>query len=152
MFLHAGPDVMTLNVSDQPRDEEFLPSPSSSINSENLLWLAGSCRRAAPPQTLSPNRLVCDWQHIGLDMFSPTRRPKRIYQMTHGVLNLPRNFLLDWMFGHSLINCHVEHHLFPFLSDHMCLKVARSIFHSQLFSTKEGYWFSLRASGVNKHS
>lgn len=43
--------------------------------------------------------------------------------MTHGVLNLPRNFLLDWTFGHSLINCHVEHHLFPFLSDHMCLKV-----------------------------
>lgn len=43
--------------------------------------------------------------------------------MTHGVLNLPRNPVLDWTFGHSLINCHVEHHLFPFLSDHMCLKV-----------------------------
>ncbi|XP_044033699.1 fatty acid desaturase 6 [Siniperca chuatsi] len=63
------------------------------------------------------------FQHIGLHMFSPTRRPKRIYQMTHGVLNLPRNPLLDWIFGHSLINCHVEHHLFPFLSDNMCLKV-----------------------------
>ncbi|CAF89151.1 unnamed protein product, partial [Tetraodon nigroviridis] len=65
------------------------------------------------------------FQHIGLDMFSPTRRPKRIYQMSHGVLNLPRNLLLDWTFGHSLINCHVEHHLFPLLSDHMCLKVGR---------------------------
>ncbi|XP_030256488.1 fatty acid desaturase 6 [Sparus aurata] len=63
------------------------------------------------------------FQHIGLDMFSPTSRPKRIYQMTHGVLNLPRNPVLDWIFGHSLINCHVEHHLFPFLSDNMCLKV-----------------------------
>ncbi|XP_042254167.1 fatty acid desaturase 6 [Thunnus maccoyii] len=63
------------------------------------------------------------FQHIGLPMFSPTCRPKRIYQMTHGVLNLPRNPVLDWIFGHSLINCHVEHHLFPFLSDHMCLKV-----------------------------
>nr|AZW33617.1 fatty acid desaturase 6 [Trachinotus ovatus] len=63
------------------------------------------------------------FQHIGLPMFSPTRRPKRIYQMTHGVLNLPRNPVLDWTFGHSLINCHVEHHLFPFLSDNMCLKV-----------------------------
>ncbi|KAG9331867.1 hypothetical protein JZ751_016680 [Albula glossodonta] len=61
--------------------------------------------------------------HIGLPMFSPTRRPKRILQMTHGVLNLPRNPVLDWIFGHSLINCHVEHHLFPFLSDNMCLKV-----------------------------
>ncbi|XP_037610137.1 fatty acid desaturase 6 [Sebastes umbrosus] len=63
------------------------------------------------------------FQHIGLHMFSATNRPKRIYQMTHGVLNLPRNPLLDWIFGHSLINCHVEHHLFPFLSDNMCLKV-----------------------------
>lgn len=63
------------------------------------------------------------FQHIGLPMFSSTSRPKRIYQMTHGVLNLPRNPLLDWVFGHSLINCHVEHHLFPFLSDNMCLKV-----------------------------
>uniref|UniRef100_A0A672QKN9 Fatty acid desaturase 6 n=2 Tax=Sinocyclocheilus grahami TaxID=75366 RepID=A0A672QKN9_SINGR len=63
------------------------------------------------------------FQHIGLPMFSATHRPKRIYQMTHGVLNLPRNSLLDWTFGHSLINCHVEHHLFPFLSDNMCLKV-----------------------------
>ncbi|GAA6079246.1 fatty acid desaturase 6 isoform X1 [Tachysurus ichikawai] len=56
-------------------------------------------------------------------MFSPSRRPKRIYQMSHGVLNLSRNPLLDWTFGHSLINCHVEHHLFPSLSDNMCLKV-----------------------------
>ncbi|XP_059387558.1 fatty acid desaturase 6-like [Carassius carassius] len=63
------------------------------------------------------------FQHIGLPMFSATNRPKRIYQMTHGVLNLPRNLLLDWTFGHSLISCHVEHHLFPFLSDNMCLKV-----------------------------
>ncbi|XP_074519666.1 fatty acid desaturase 6 [Halichoeres trimaculatus] len=63
------------------------------------------------------------FQHIGLPMFSPTSRPKRVYQMTHGVLNLPRNLLLDWLFGHSLINCHVEHHLFPFLTDNMCLKV-----------------------------
>lgn len=62
-------------------------------------------------------------QHVGLPMFSVKKTPKRIYQMTHGVLNLPRNFLLDWTFGHSLISCHVEHHLFPFLSDNMCLKV-----------------------------
>lgn len=76
---------------------------------------------------VSAERCVCvcerSRQHIGLDMFSPTRRPKRINQMSRGVLNLPRNLLLDWTFGHSLINCHVEHHLFPQLSDHMCLKV-----------------------------
>ncbi|KAF7659899.1 hypothetical protein LDENG_00291600 [Lucifuga dentata] len=75
------------------------------------------------------------FQHIGLPMFSPTDRPKRIYQMTHGVLNLPRNPLLDWTFGHSLINCHVEHHLFPFLTDNMCLKVKPIV--SQYLMEKE---------------
>lgn len=45
--------------------------------------------------------------------------------MSLGVLNLPRLPVLDWAFGHSLISCHVEHHLFPRLSDNMCLKVSR---------------------------
>ncbi|MEE6522127.1 hypothetical protein FKM82_020528 [Ascaphus truei] len=63
------------------------------------------------------------FQHIGLPMFSPSRRPRRLWLLSHGVLNLPRNLLLDWTFGHSLISCHVEHHLFPQLSDNMCLKV-----------------------------
>ncbi|XP_041265500.1 fatty acid desaturase 6 isoform X1 [Onychostruthus taczanowskii] len=62
-------------------------------------------------------------QHIGLPMFAADRRPKRIHLMSLGVLNLPRNALLDWSFGHSLISCHVEHHLFPSLSDNMCLKI-----------------------------
>lgn len=88
------------------------------------------------------------FQHIGLPMFSPTRRPKRIYQMTHGVLNLPRNPLLDWIFGHSLINCHVEHHLFPFLSDNMCLKVkpivSKYLTEKELPYQEDGYLSRLR--------
>ena len=63
------------------------------------------------------------FQHIGLPMYSPEDRPARIYQMTSGCLNLGRNVLLDFNFGHSLISCHIEHHLFPRLSDNMCLKV-----------------------------
>ncbi|KAM5273353.1 fatty acid desaturase 6 [Ctenodactylus gundi] len=63
------------------------------------------------------------FQHIGLPMFSPDKKPRRIHMMTLGVLNLPRLPVLDWVFGHSLISCHVEHHLFPTLSDNMCLKV-----------------------------
>ncbi|XP_070790739.1 fatty acid desaturase 6 [Pituophis catenifer annectens] len=63
------------------------------------------------------------FQHIGLPMFSPDKKPKRIHMMSCGVLNLPRNPLLDWTFGHSLISCHVEHHLFPGFSDNMCLKI-----------------------------
>ncbi|XP_069510954.1 fatty acid desaturase 6 isoform X2 [Ambystoma mexicanum] len=66
---------------------------------------------------------VSGFQHIGLAMFPPDHRPRRIHQMSHGVLNLPRNLMLDWTFGHSLISCHVEHHLFPHLSDNMCLKI-----------------------------
>ncbi|XP_053727992.1 fatty acid desaturase 6 [Synchiropus splendidus] len=88
------------------------------------------------------------FQHIGLPMFSPTCRPKRIHQMTHGVLNLPRNALLDWTFGHSLINCHVEHHLFPFLSDNMCLKVkplvSRYLTQKQLPYQEDSYLSRLR--------
>ncbi|KAF2980481.1 hypothetical protein EK904_006055 [Melospiza melodia maxima] len=63
------------------------------------------------------------FQHIGLPMFAADRKPRRIHLMSRGVLNLPRNPLLDWSFGHSLISCHVEHHLFPSLSDNMCLKI-----------------------------
>jgi fatty acid desaturase 6 len=63
------------------------------------------------------------FQHIGLPMYSQKHRPKKIYQMTTGVLNLPRNPILDFTFGHSIQSCHIEHHLFPKLSDNMCLKV-----------------------------
>ncbi|XP_069808446.1 fatty acid desaturase 6 [Dendropsophus ebraccatus] len=63
------------------------------------------------------------FQHIGLPVFSLSNRPPRLQLMTNSVLNLPRNPVLDWTFGHSIISCHVEHHLFPHLSDHMCLKV-----------------------------
>uniref|UniRef100_A0A8D0M029 Fatty acid desaturase 6 n=1 Tax=Sus scrofa TaxID=9823 RepID=A0A8D0M029_PIG len=63
------------------------------------------------------------FQHIGLPMFSRDKKPRRIHMMSLGVLNLPRLPVLDWAFGHSLISCHVEHHLFPRLSDNMCLKV-----------------------------
>ncbi|KAF6091971.1 hypothetical protein HJG60_000140 [Phyllostomus discolor] len=63
------------------------------------------------------------FQHIGLPMFSLDKKPRRIHMMSLGVLNLPRLPVLDWAFGHSIVSCHVEHHLFPKLSDHMCLKV-----------------------------
>lgn len=63
------------------------------------------------------------FQHIGLPMYSEKSKPVRIYQMASGVLNLPRNLILSFAFGHSVVSCHVEHHLFPKLSDNMCLKI-----------------------------
>uniref|UniRef100_A0A8D2LCV9 Fatty acid desaturase 6 n=1 Tax=Varanus komodoensis TaxID=61221 RepID=A0A8D2LCV9_VARKO len=87
------------------------------------------------------------FQHIGLAMFSADKKPKRIYMMTSGVLNLPRNPLLDWSFGHSLISCHVEHHLFPMLSDNMCLKikpiVSQYLKEKKLPYIEDSYWSRL---------
>lgn len=63
------------------------------------------------------------FQHIGLPMYARESKPARIYQMSTGVLNLARNPIMDVVFGHALYHCHVEHHLFPRLSDNMCLKI-----------------------------
>ena len=43
------------------------------------------------------------FQHIGLPMFALKDRPKTIYQMSTGVLNLSRNPVLDYCFGHSIM-------------------------------------------------
>lgn len=65
------------------------------------------------------------FQHIGLPMYDAKKRPaSRLHQMANSVLNLPRNPLLDYNFGHNIVSCHVEHHLFPRLSDNMCLKIS----------------------------
>ncbi|KAL7989468.1 hypothetical protein Chor_012134 [Crotalus horridus] len=88
------------------------------------------------------------FQHIGLPMFSPDKKPKRIHMMSCGVLNLPRNPLLDWVFGHSIISCHVEHHLFPAFSDNMCLKikpvVSQYLKKKKLQYNEDSYWSRLK--------
>ncbi|XP_065549526.1 fatty acid desaturase 6 isoform X3 [Lathamus discolor] len=86
-------------------------------------WSALLCMLLTRSLLAHPYIHVNIFQHIGLPMFAADRKPKRIQLMSLGVLNLPRNALLDWSFGHSLISCHVEHHLFPSLSDNMCLKI-----------------------------
>ncbi|XP_074642690.1 fatty acid desaturase 6-like [Tubulanus polymorphus] len=63
------------------------------------------------------------FQHIGLPMYDKAHRPKRLYQMATGCLNVYTNPLLNVCLGPSLVDCHVEHHLFPNLSDSLCLKV-----------------------------
>uniref|UniRef100_A0A8C6X8W0 Fatty acid desaturase 6 n=1 Tax=Naja naja TaxID=35670 RepID=A0A8C6X8W0_NAJNA len=88
------------------------------------------------------------FQHIGLPMFSLDKKPKRIHMMSCGVLNLPRNPLLDWVFGHSIISCHVEHHLFPAFSDNMCLKikplVSQYLKKKKLRYNEDSYWSRLK--------
>lgn len=75
------------------------------------------------------------FQHIGLPMYTLKDKPKKIYQMSTGVLNLARNPLLDYCFGHSIISAHIEHHLFPKLSDQQCLRVRPIVRH---FLTSRG--------------
>ncbi|KAM6164882.1 fatty acid desaturase 6 [Rhynchocyon petersi] len=82
-----------------------------------------ACMFATRSLLAHPYLHVNIFQHIGLPMFSRDKKPQRVHMMSLGVLNLPRHPVLDWAFGHSIISCHVEHHLFPRLSDNMCLKV-----------------------------
>ncbi|XP_066468973.1 fatty acid desaturase 6 [Tiliqua scincoides] len=94
-----------------------------NISGFQSVWSALSCMMVTRSLLAHPFLHVNIFQHIGLAMFSADKKPKRIYMVSCGVLNLPRNPLLDWSFGHGLISCHVEHHLFPTLSDNMCLKI-----------------------------
>ncbi|XP_042558573.1 fatty acid desaturase 6 [Dipodomys spectabilis] len=100
-------------------------SPSSAL----------ACMLLTRSLLVHPYLHVNIFQHLGLPMFAPDKKPSRIYMMSLGVLNLPRLPVLDWAFGHSLISCHVEHHLFPELSDNMCLKVKPLV--SQFFREKQ---------------
>lgn len=63
------------------------------------------------------------FQHIGLSRFSEKNRPALINHMPHTCLNLRQTQILSAVFGHSIVDCHVEHHLVPKLSDNMCLEL-----------------------------
>ncbi|XP_014673348.1 PREDICTED: fatty acid desaturase 6-like [Priapulus caudatus] len=78
------------------------------------------------------------FQHIGLPMYSDETRPPRLQLMSTGCLNLSRHPILDYCFGHSLVSCHVEHHLFPELSDNMCLRV-KPVVRKYLLDHKQTY-------------
>ena len=80
-----------------------------------------SCRSYLLPHNCAHS--FCHSLHPRQSMYDVKKRPKRLYQMASSALSLPRNPLLDFSFGHSVISCHVEHHLFPRLSDNMCLKI-----------------------------
>uniref|UniRef100_A0A8C5K975 Fatty acid desaturase domain family, member 6 n=1 Tax=Jaculus jaculus TaxID=51337 RepID=A0A8C5K975_JACJA len=113
-------------------------SPSSAL----------ACMLLARSLLAHPYLHVNIFQHIGLPMFSLDKKPRRIHMMSLGVLNLPRLPVLDWAFGHSLISCHVEHHLFPWLSDNMCLKVkplvSQFLRDQRLPYNEDSYWARFR--------
>ncbi|XP_032067978.1 fatty acid desaturase 6 isoform X1 [Thamnophis elegans] len=119
-----------------------------NISEFQSIWSALGCMLITRALLAHAYIHVNIFQHIGLPMFSPDKKPKRIYMMSCGVLNLPRNPLLDWAFGHSLISCHVEHHLFPSFSDNMCLKikpvVSQYLKKKKLQYNEDSYWSRLK--------
>uniref|UniRef100_A0A8D0EEG7 Fatty acid desaturase 6 n=1 Tax=Salvator merianae TaxID=96440 RepID=A0A8D0EEG7_SALMN len=119
-----------------------------NISGFQSTWSALSCMLITRSFLAHPYIHVNIFQHIGLPMFSLEKKPKRIHMMSCAVLNLPRNLLLDWSFGHSIISCHVEHHLFPTLSDNMCLKikpiVSRYLKEKKLTYNEDSYWSRLK--------
>ncbi|XP_071947029.1 fatty acid desaturase 6-like [Antedon mediterranea] len=88
------------------------------------------------------------FQHIGLPMYSQKNRPPRSILMSTGCLNLNGVPFLDVIFGHSLISCHLEHHLFPHLSDNMCRIVKpivrEHILQNGLTYNEDTYWNRLK--------
>ncbi|XP_061472087.1 fatty acid desaturase 6 [Rhineura floridana] len=119
-----------------------------NVSGFQSMWSALSCMLVTRSLLAHPYIHVNIFQHIGLPMFSADKKPKRIYMMSSGVLNLSQNLLLDWSFGHSLISCHVEHHLFPTLSDNMCLKVKPIVSwylkEKKLTYNEDSYWSRLK--------
>ena len=67
------------------------------------LWQSVAMTVASRGVLAVPYIHVNIFQHIGLPMYTLKDRPKKIYQMSTGVLNLSRNLVLDYCFGHSII-------------------------------------------------
>ncbi|XP_033119430.1 fatty acid desaturase 6-like [Anneissia japonica] len=88
------------------------------------------------------------FQHIGMPMYSQQNRPPRAVLMSTGVLNLNGAWILDIIFGHSLISCHLEHHLFPHISDNMCRivkpLVREHVLQNGLPYNVDSYWNRLK--------
>ena len=88
------------------------------------------------------------FQHIGLPMYAKQAHPSRIELMANAALNLSNAPFLVWNYGHSLVDCHVEHHMFPNLSDNMCKKV-KPVVREYLLShglpyQEQDYWDRLK--------
>lgn len=71
-----------------------------------------------------------------IDLENPKTKLPWIKHQTNTTRNLKRNWFLSGLGGSAFVECHVEHHLFPKLSNRMLLKI-RPIVNKYLL--KEGY-------------
>lgn len=77
------------------------------------------------------------FNHIGLE--TPETRLPWLPHQTMTTRNLKPNLLLIGMGGHAFTDFHIEHHLFPRMSDHMTTKIAPIV---KKYVAKEGYKYS----------
>ena len=70
-------------------------------------------------------------------------------ELASAILNLPRNPLLDYSFGHLIIRCYMKHHIFPRLSHNMCLKI-KPVVSSYLMNNGLPYNASTYISQLSK--
>ncbi len=77
---------------------------------------------------------IAIFNHIDLDMFFT--RPPWLPHQSRTTRNLRSNWLLDGMGGNAFVECHVEHHLFPTLSNHILAKIRPTVMK---YLQREGY-------------
>jgi len=76
------------------------------------------------------------FNHIGLEM--PRPRALWMPHQTKTTRNLKHNWFLDFMGGHAFTDCHLEHHLFPGLSNNM-LRLVSPLVESHINQANYGY-------------
>lgn len=64
---------------------------------------------------------IAVFNHIALPQFND--KPSWLPHQVKTTRNLKRNWFLDGIGGNAFIECHLEHHLFPTLSNHMLAKI-----------------------------
>lgn len=77
---------------------------------------------------------IAIFNHIGLPELD--RKPAWLPHQTVTTRNLKRNIWLDVFGGNAFIECHVEHHLFPNVSNHLLAKIRPTV---REFLRKHGY-------------
>ncbi len=88
------------------------------------------------------------FNHIGLD--SPQARLPWLPHQTRTTRNLRAHWFLSGMGGNAFVECHIEHHIFPSLPNHMLAKirpvVRRYLERAGYTYTEQSYWDCLKNS------
>ena len=74
------------------------------------------------------------FNHIGLE--NPATQLPWLPHQTKTTRNIKFNWFLNGIGGNAFVNCHIEHHLFPKLSNKMLGKIRPTVLR---FLKKEGY-------------